>query len=89
MSEIKRRLNKIIEVLNNKEGTPNIPIIMLDADGIYKMSDKGQEIKFNTEQDLKDYFNQQNELTGQKTRYVIIKIIADNPNLESAFYNVD
>ena len=89
MSEIKRRLNKIIEVLNNKEGTPNIPIIMLDADGIYKMSDKGQEIKFNTEQDLKDYFNRQDELTGQKTRYVIIKIIADNPNLESAFYNVD
>ena len=87
MSEIQKRLNEIIKALNSKQGTPNVPTILKDIDGIYKMSDSnGKGLTFNNEQEIKDYFNKQQDITGIKTRYVIIQIV-DNSDLERVMYD--
>lgn len=86
MSGIQKRLNKILDTLRSNEGTPIIPIITLDTDGIYKMSDNGNDITFNTEQELKEYFNKRDTTTNHK-KYIVIQIVRNNRDLERAFYN--
>lgn len=85
MSEIQKRLNKILDTLRGNEGTPNIPIITIDTDGVYKFNDNGKDITFNTEQELKEYFNKRDTATNHK-KYIVIQIV-DNSNLERALYS--
>lgn len=85
MSDIKKRLNQILDALKSKEGTPNVPTIIKDIDGKYKYSDNNQDYIFNNEQEIKEHFDKQSKITGVRSNYIVIQVV-DNSRLERAMY---
>ena len=98
MSEIQKRLNKILDMLATKETPTLITFIKESGTDFYKVNHPNQyikqyikdaeQLKFNNEQEIKAYLKEQRELTGVRILYMIINEI-DNSHLESALYDID
>ena len=84
MIPIKKRIDKIIDMLDTKDKTKNTAIVLKELDGTIFYNN----ISFNNEQELKKHLANKNKTTDDKINLIIIQVIDNHiTEQERALFN--
>lgn len=90
---IKTRVNRLLDLLDNKE-TPTAYIFISEGGkDNYKLMDNQDTIIdddnyiFNSKEDIKAFIKEQRDKTGQRITPVLIKVLDDDQDIIKAFWN--